>query len=351
MYASHRDACILSYYSSIVSQLLDDHYKKVGIEENVIAYRRLGRGNYHFSAEAFAFAQANAPVVILAFDVTGFFDNLNHALLKQRLKKLLGVKSLSKDWFSLYRYITKFHYVELADLQKKEPFATALKAHGQDPIGTIAEIKMAGIKFHKNRNFNAGIPQGTPISATLSNLYMIDFDEAVARYCDTIQAFYRRYSDDILVICKPHQAIDVEEQIAKLMSNEKLTLSVEKTEKTNFSSFAAPDRPAQYLGFNLQIDGASIRPSSLSRQWRKMKRAFKRTRAAGEKAIAHGTATKVYTKRLRRRFTPLQFRNFSSYGRRCAAAFAGNKKIIKQIRRFEREAARQLTELEKLGSP
>ena len=66
----------------------------------VIAYRALGRANYHFSAEALAFARANAPVTILAFDVRGFFDTLDHGLLKQRLKSLLGVSESIRDHWS-----------------------------------------------------------------------------------------------------------------------------------------------------------------------------------------------------------------------------------------------------------
>ena len=49
-----------------------------------------------------------------------------------------------------------------------------------------------------------GIPQGTPISATLANLYMIDFDELIYNITSSVDrpAFYQRYSDDIILICE-----------------------------------------------------------------------------------------------------------------------------------------------------
>ena len=70
-YASHRDACILSYYAHMLNERLDTHYAASGLHENVLAYRALGRGNYDFAAEVFAYARARAPVTILAFDVSG----------------------------------------------------------------------------------------------------------------------------------------------------------------------------------------------------------------------------------------------------------------------------------------
>lgn len=348
MYASHRDACILSYYANDLGERLNNFYEEQGIGDNVIAYRALKKGNYDFAAEAYDFAKKNSPVTILAFDVTGFFDNLDHALLKERLKRILKVTSLSEDWYRVLRYITRFRFVSLDDLKAHPIFGDRIKTAKTKLIASTAELKAAGIKFHKNPKTISGIPQGTPISATISNLYMIDFDVAARSFCDKIGGMYRRYSDDILVICKTENAAAVEAKILSLIGNEKLELSVDKTERVVFdrdSKSFISSRSAQYLGFTMHKDGAVIRSSSLSRQWRKMRRAFKRIRKIAEAEILAGRADKAYTKKLRRRFTALQFRNFSSYGRRSAAAFGGDEKIMKQIRRFEREAESQLNEL------
>lgn len=91
MFASHRDACILSYYAWRLNTDLEKAYASQGIGDNVIAYRALGRGNYHFASDVYRFASANAPVAILAYDVTKFFDTLDHSLLKARLRALLEV--------------------------------------------------------------------------------------------------------------------------------------------------------------------------------------------------------------------------------------------------------------------
>lgn len=90
MYASHRDACILSYYARQLTDLLDQRYQSNGLNDAVIAYRSLGKSNYNFAAKALEFAKANAPCVALCFDVTGFFDNIDHKILKRTLGTALG---------------------------------------------------------------------------------------------------------------------------------------------------------------------------------------------------------------------------------------------------------------------
>jgi hypothetical protein len=347
-YASHRDACILSFYSKLLTDRLNDYYENNDLDEHVIAYRSLGKGNFDFSAEAYNFAKKNSPVTILAFDVSGFFDNLNHKLLKTRLKQILKADSLSKDWYSVFRFVTKFHYVEIEDLRKNAKFDAALKAKGSHPIATVSELKSAGINFYPNPTPGKGIPQGTPISASLSNLYLMDFDVAAEKYCASIGALYLRYSDDILVICPTGFASDAEKKISDLVASEELTLSADKTDRVLFDpskiSVTHP-RCAQYLGFTYHEDGAAIRPASMSRQWRKMRRSLHRTRRIVEADIAAGGTPKIFTKKLRRRFTSLPMRNFSSYARRSAKSFGNGEKISRQIKRFERAFERELKAL------
>lgn len=362
-YASHRDACIFSYYASEMNKLLDAHYQSTGLSDSVLAYRALGRGNYDFSAEVLAFAKSHAPVSILAFDVSSFFDNLDHTLLKRRLKIVLGVASLPEDWMRVFRAITAFHYVDMEELKANPAFAARSMEKSRDRIASVEDLKAQGIKFHPNpelaKGYRRGIPQGTPISAAASNLYMIEFDAAARAYCESIGALYRRYSDDILVICDPAHGKSVEEKIMKLIEAEKLEISPHKTERTEFAGAGSPvvGKAAQYLGFSLHDSGPAIRESSLARQWWKMRKAMRRTRKIAERNIAAGKSTKAHTKRLYRRFTHLKVhddegvrivRNFSSYGRRSAAAFGGSEKITKQIRRLERAALREICELKKL---
>lgn len=133
MFASHRDACILSYYAWLLNERLEATYAARNIGENVIAYRALGKANYHFASDVYQYARANAPVAILAYDVTKFFDTLDHRLLKARLRGLLEAGSLSDDWFRVFRYLTKFRFVRLDDLRAHSDFAVSLQRKTKDP--------------------------------------------------------------------------------------------------------------------------------------------------------------------------------------------------------------------------
>lgn len=306
-YASHRDACILAFYADLLNKRLDGHYAISGFGDSVIAYRSLGKSNYDFAAEAVAFANANSPATILAFDVTNFFDTLDHALLKKRLKSVLGVDELSPDWYQVFRFITRFHFIEMEDLREHPVFGPRLKQKGLTQIASVEELKQAGVPFRPNPEISRkrGIPQGTPISAAASNLYMLDFDKAAREFCDNLGALYRRYSDDILVICKPQDAAAVEAEVKRLLACEKLEISPHKTEITQFDrSVSGPRRkkPAQYLGFNLDENGPTIRENSLGRQWRKLRRAVRRAKQSAAWRARRGIPGKTFTKRLRKRF-------------------------------------------------
>ena len=343
MFASHRDACILGKYTFDLGGLLDKHYVQSGLNKHVIAYRKLGRANYHFSADAYRFAKNHAPCIVLCFDITGFFDNLDHAILKNRLKRLLSVNELPNDWYAVFRHITKYSRVDLEALKANEAIAKRMIKTSREPIATIAELHEAGIAITTNPN-KFGIPQGTPISSAMSNLYMMDVDAAMVEACDKIGGLYQRYSDDILVICPPAQEAEIVTALKAAVSAHKLEVKDEKTERAIFETDS--EDVFQYLGFNMSQDGAVIRPSSLARQWRKAKRSIKTTKKTGEQAIANGLATKIFTKRLRKRFQPVGARNFSKYARRAANEF-GSKKIVRQVLRFERIVDQAIRDIEK----
>lgn len=345
-YDSHRDSCIYSYYSYQLTTILDDYYRDNGLNDNVIAYRKLGKSNADFANEVFVHANRNSPVCILAFDVEGFFDNLDHKQLKCRIKRVLNSDSLSDDWYAVFKNVTRYHYVEMKDIQNHSRFGDSLKSKGMKPIATIRELKESSINIHSHPS--KGIPQGTPISAVLSNLYMIDFDLEMKSYCDQIEGFYRRYSDDILVICKPDFCSEVEETVRLLIEQDKLSLNKDKTELTEFDSTAPMDhtkKSAQYLGFILYPDGAAIRPSTISRHKRKLHRSIRHATTKAKSEPEVGRSSKIFTKSLYRRFTPVNARNFYRFGRRCTNAFESNHRIKKQLKKMNRAAQEKLTEV------
>jgi len=346
MIASHRDACILSKYAHDLTHLLEGYYQEHGLDDYVIAYRKLGRANYDFSSGALEFALAHSPCTVMCFDISGFFDNLDHSILKRNLKSIYGKRELPDDWYKVFRHITRFSYVEKSDLLDNTVFCARANDKSNSPIATIGEIKAAGIKIKRNAN-SYGIPQGTPISAVFSNLYMLEFDCSLRDVCVATGGLYQRYSDDILIICSPDAENSVRAQVHSSLAFLKLQLSLEKTEEAQFD--LQSNSGFQYLGFEMSPSGAVIRASSISRQWRKMKRSIRRTREQGRAAIQSGTSSKVYTKKLWKRFSSVGSKNFSSYARRAAGVFKSHK-METQIRRLERAATSGIRALNGSGN-
>ncbi len=56
------------------------------------------------------------------------------------------------------------------------------------------------IQLFINNKGQKGIPQGSPISALLSNIYMLEFDVLVKEKIMECKGSYFRYCDDILCI-------------------------------------------------------------------------------------------------------------------------------------------------------
>lgn len=329
MHASHRDACILAKYSHDLTSKLDAWYAANGLNEAVIAYRSLGQSNYHFAATAQTYLREHQSVEAMCFDVTGFFDNINHKRLKRRLKWLLGVDELADDWHRVLRAVTRYSRVRKSDLKAHPVFGQRLKQRGADrPLATVKELKAAAIPIDVNAT-GIGVPQGTPISASLSNLYLADFDLAMKALADQHGALYQRYSDDILIICEPQYADQLAAALADALTDEALNLHADKTVRLQFVGDERDN--FQYLGYQLGLGLALIRPGSLSRQWRSAKRAIRRSERKAERLAKSGQKDKIYTSKLRGRLTHVGLRNFLAYADRSSDELE-SKAIRQQVK-------------------
>lgn len=353
MYVSHRDAAIFSWYSSMLSERLEVAYRANHLSEKVVAYRSLGKANFHFASDAYQFACSHIPCVIMAFDVTGFFDNLSHSRLRRRLKEILAVTELSTDWFAVLQASTNFSFIELEVLKNHPGLKDRFDNSVSGRIATVRELKDLGISFKTNlkhlrpasKALGKGIPQGTPPATVLSNVYMFEFDKALSSLSEKNGAFYRRYSDDILIICRSDQKAMFQYEVDRLISIEQLELSKAKTEVTHFTAASrSSDKVAQYLGFSMYPEGVGIRPGSLSRAWRKMRAAVNSAEVQASKS-----GKPLRTKGLQKRFSPVYdaenrryLRSFPSYAIRSASIFGSNQKISKQLRKLNAGLQREI---------
>lgn len=340
-YASHSDSAIYSYYS----KKLSDNYEKLltlhGLSNTVIAFRSLGKSNIDFANTIFSEIEGRRYCSAIGLDVTGFFDNLDHIYLKKMWAKVVGTRRLPSDHFAVYKSITSFSKVDREELYKEFNIAINNPKNGKTRVCSPSEFRDKVRKKNliiKNKH-PFGIPQGSPISAILSNIYMLDFDKTVLEYVNKIGGSYYRYCDDILVIIHPKKRDKTISFIKSEILKLKLMINEEKTEIANFSLTGdkqKSDRPLQYLGFTFDGERILIRSAALARFSGKMKGGVKLAKNTCEKRNIirqeKGLFERdLYKRKIYDRYSHLGKRNFLSYGYRAASKMK-SKSIRKQLK-------------------
>lgn len=374
-YSTHIDSLIYSYYSHLLTEKYNLILQKENISESVTAYRKIlknnkkGKSNIDFANDIFNYIKDNSikktNQVVIAFDIKGFFDNLNHKLLKDKWCKVLNKGTLPKHHYQVFKNITKFSYINerelfnhlnaeliverysdssrLKKIYKKKDIKDLKYSKNQRVVSFCnkkSDLKILRknglIKSNKYvinggtkivRNF--GVPQGSPISATLANIYMLEFDIAMNKIMSDLDGIYSRYSDDMVVVCDvkfKEEVIDIFtssiESICDLEIQQKKTQIFHFINNNSnlvcyqeFKNHSTINRNFEYLGF--QFDGKNIRikNSSISGYYNKMTRNVNRAVYYSRKSSNPLTKGKIFKSRLQKKFT-----------------FIGGKRILKRIR-------------------
>lgn len=343
-YASHVDSHIYSYYAAILSELYEYEIEKNGISRNVLAFRTLNKSNVDFAYEAFNAISRRGDCSAIALDLTKFFDTLDHNILKDAWCRLLSTDKLPNDHYAVFKSITKFSRVdkhkvyELMGISKNNSKHTK-KIRKQ--ICTFNEfrntIRVKGlITPHLD---NKGIPQGSPISALLSNVYMLNFDIEMKMYVESVGGEYFRYCDDMLFIVPSEEKNKVAGLAEKKLNEMKVSLNINKTEIREFSLGVNKincDNPLQYLGFIFDGNNIYIRSSALSRYSDRMKRGVNLAKATmirkNKIRKSKGLSGKeLFKEKVYARYSHVGKRNFLTYGYR-ASRIMNSASIRKQLK-------------------
>lgn len=350
-YSSHVDSHVYAYYANLLSNLYEKQVGKVGLHESVLAFRKLdGKSNIHFADDAFNYIRGMKECSVIALDFSKFFDTLDHKILKEEWCKLLQVDSLPKDHFNVFRSLTKFSTVDRGELFKVfEISQYNPKANGRERICSPLEFreKVRGLGLIKsNPNGPMGIPQGSPISALLSNIYMLSFDEHMKNYVDTFGGKYFRYCDDMLFIVPSKYRDTVEALANSKVKALRVKTNSDKTEIRDFRlhggklcSFdeSGKQKPLQYLGFLFDGHSIFLRSTALARYSEKMKGGVKLAKKTMEKenrirkSKGEPEQNQLYRRKLHRLYSYRGRRNFLSYGYR-AAKIMNSKSIKRQLK-------------------
>lgn len=393
MYSSHIDRYIYKYYSFNLNDLYNKKVIERKINDSVIAYRNnLGKNNIHFAKQAFDFINAQDSCEIIVGDFTSFFDTLDHKILYETLCNVLGVDWLSSDWFNIYRSITKFSYVEISKLIELN--GKKLSGEEINDFNKLSERKRNKLvsKFNKldraislkrfgterkKKDFIQynmevfGIPQGSPISAVLSNVYMLDFDQQLFEFANELNGLYLRYSDDFIIIIPSTQdetlkynriVGKVEEEAIK----NKLTIEKEKTQYFIYDGQRLYDNNnnlslLNYLGFSFDGSKIKVRDKTTTKYHYKMYRSIKKIKRNIENGEyigkenrfkkKHGYKT-LYIKYSNKGANPLKGNkksrgNYLTYLNRTRRVFSGIEDIEYVRERHYKKIRKRLNKIEK----
>ena len=347
-YAAHTDGYIFSYYAKQLAELYKNKLQALDLQEGVLAYLKGNGSNIEFARDAFNEVEKRDACVAITFDISSFFDSLDHALLKRRWCELLGQQTLPDDHYKIFRAITQYSYAQcdacyaaLGIDEKNVPTRLVKDAREY-------REKIRGNKLVITNNSSFGIPQGSPISALLSNIYMLSFDEKMQQMANKVGGYYRRYSDDILWICDAqHQA-----QIVALVQNEIKKMGAQlaindKTTITHFSRNATGQLEAkgdrfQYLGFEFDGRQRLVRSSTLSRFWRRATYGVRYAKNRAKKAAKSSGNAKVFKRKLYRKFSHLGQSNFIQYAYRANEVIKGNSSIRGQVKKHWTRLQREI---------
>ncbi|WHR58747.1 antiviral reverse transcriptase Drt2 [Acinetobacter haemolyticus] len=368
-YAANRDGYIYAYYSYLLDKKYESLIKDISLNSSVLAYRSLEKSNIDFAKEVFDWISQTQGCNVLTIDLSSFFDTLDHDILKKQWQRVNNVERLSEDHYMVFKSLTNYSFMNIEDallalgwpdksnrkrlgekipnpLRKKtsgyhgalNDFRNIRKYKFPEPDGSFRYLIQFPERIDGKRY---GIPQGSPMSAILSNIYMFDFDQYC---CDLIEkkgGIYRRYCDDIIVLFPQEFAIDdiynaLEEALYEYGGSQ-LKINPTKVEKIQFinnsGNLIAIDavskayRPLQYLGFIYDGKKVLIRSSSLSNYYRRL---VSKVRSSKNKANQNGT--RPYRRKIYRMYSHLakKQRNFITYAYRASAKI-GDESIKRQV--------------------
>ena len=285
-YCSHLDRCVYQRYAFLLNYQYSIWACENNIDDVAIAYRdKLGKNNIDFAKDAFDAIRSFPQCFIFVGDFTNFFDNLEHQYLKKMMCEVLGVERLPQDYFSVFKNITRFSSWDWKDIVKAA--GENIAERGVRKKINSKETLLTKEQFQKNKKdikkniSGVGVPQGAPISAVLSNIYMIKFDKDIKRYVICKGGIYMRYSDDFIIVLpyeRDAEIADFTSYIFSYVESMKGLIDLQK-EKTSCYTYKDEviyegDQPSSinYLGFLFDGKSIRIRPRAITKYYYRMRR-------------------------------------------------------------------------------
>jgi RNA-directed DNA polymerase len=367
-FTAHLDGYIYSYYNQMLAQYYENFLNKEGLANSIIAYRRIEKlgeryCNIHMAREAIDYIKQTKECRVLCLDITSFFDSLCPDILKQNWCSLLQSERLPDDHYAVYKGLVNFSYVEEQDCI--DHFGVNPRRSKDADSRNENICSFAGLRdVHKSHRIIKkksdlgviGIPQGSPISGLAANIFMMQFDCSVKAYCESLQGFYRRYSDDIFIAFPVNKSFgEVREKIEKILkeaSKEKLEFNQDKTEERFYwvdddgiGHVEEGTRNIQYLGFVFDGQKVHIRNSSVSKNRAQIAKTVWKNKKDKVRRAAGINTRAVYKDQSLKKMSPYDKKNkrFVGYGIR-ANKIMQEVAILNQLKKNDRYIKKKIKE-------
>lgn len=285
-YCSHLDRCVYQRYAFLLNYYYNIWAYENDIDDVAIAYRDcLGKNNIDFAKKAFDAICSFSQCYIFVGDFSNFFDKLNHQYLKKMICTVLDVERLPQDYFSIFKNITRFSSWDWEDIVKAS--GESITERGVRTKINQKKTILTKKQFQQNKEYitkntsGIGIPQGSPISAVLSNIYMIEFDKNIKQYVTRKSGTYMRYSDDFIIILPYEKETEIKDFTNFIFSyinslNGLIDLQEEKTSQYTYHNnvIRKGNQPSSidYLGFLFDGKNIKIRPRAITKYYYRMRR-------------------------------------------------------------------------------
>ena len=312
-YCARRDAYIFMRYREILSENYEKKLKEYGIQDVPLAYRKIpknseksrGKCNIDFAKDVIDEIKKQGDCIVIALDIKGYFDNLDHTQIEKIWCELMEVSTLPKDHAAVFKAVTQYRFAHTQDVYRRLSYfgfqgsgvsrrEGFLQLRSEIPkqlcsnedfrkliLGNGSKEKSLVRKNWKSR----GIPQGSPISDIIANFYLLEYDREMAKYARRKGGSYRRYSDDILFILPArttdHAVVEAHASSRIRSFGSNLVIKSAKTSVVEFRRLSSGQifchqsgeqgaNGLEYLGFRYDGTEVFIRDSTISRYFRKI---------------------------------------------------------------------------------
>lgn len=367
-YPAHMDRCVFQRYAFLINEQYDDLVRGTDVDRCAIAYRTdKGLSTIDYAKSVFDFITQYDDCIVLVIDFKDFFESLDHKLLKSSLSELLQCDVLPPDYYAVFKNSTRYSCWDWESLLEINHFENSRgarkKLNSKELVLTREEFLQYRKSCVRKNGDGMGVPQGSPISAVLSNVYLFDLDTVISKKVLDANGLYYRYCDDVIVVLPAEtdgleKPILVIEEIVRLLDTyQGLTVQPEKTALLRYTRCDGLGRISQiddmgkfkgeakldYLGFSFDGNNVRIREKTIGKYYYRM-------RGKARSAAKQGRGTEQLYGRYSEKSNDINGKSsFVDYAKRANAAINMNdpasqsivnhnmEKIAKAFNEFSRD--------------